>query len=108
MELTQLTAQIYEVAQRLQKSTGEIYKLAQTKAHTERDYRMELSKEILRLRAEGIPATLIGDMARGNVAELKFKRDIADGQYKSSIEALEALKSSLTAYQTICKYQEDI
>ena len=108
MEKIQLNQELYEVAQRLQKAPAEIYKLARKRAVTERTYRLNLSQEIVRLRDAGTPATIINDMARGNIADIKFQRDLADGQYRASIEALEALKSQLMALQTIAKYQSEI
>lgn len=50
-------------------------------AEAERAYRSALAAEIVKLRAEGMAATACGDVARGNpaVADLKFKRDIAEG-----------------------------
>lgn len=108
MELITLTNEIYQVSQRLSAATNEIYKLANKRAVTERTYRLNLAKEITKLRAEGLPATLINDLARGNIAEIKFQRDLAEGQYRSAVEALEALKSQLSALQTISKYQSEV
>lgn len=108
METIQLNKEIYDVAQRLQKAAAEIYKLANKRAVTERTYRLHLAQEIVKLRAEGIPSTIINDLARGNVADDKFQRDLADGQYRAAIEAMEALKSQLMALQSIAKYQSEI
>lgn len=108
MELLKLTQEIYTVSQRLSNAAGEVYKLANKRALTERTYRIELAKEMFRLRDEKISVTLIPDLARGNTAESKFQRDLAEGQYKASIEALDALKSQLTALQTVTRYQTDI
>ena len=40
---------------------------------------------MLRLRAEGVPVTIISDLCRGNekIADLKLKRDIAETLYES-------------------------
>lgn len=103
-----LTQEMYDISQRLSKSTSEIYKLAHNQAETERIYRMELSKEIFRLREDKLPATLIPDLARGNISDLKFDRDLAEAKYKAAIEALKALNSQLSGLQTVCKYQSDI
>ena len=40
-------------------------------------YRKELAVEIEKLRTEGLPATLIHDLSRGHLAQLRYKRDIA-------------------------------
>ncbi|OSA65645.1 hypothetical protein B2H87_17540, partial [Clostridium botulinum] len=53
-------------------------------------------------------ATLIPDIARGNVAELKFKRDVAEVTYKSCKDMLQGLQAELSGYQSILRVQEDI
>lgn len=108
MELHQLTQMMMETSRRIDKATKEIFKMAKEKAHTEYEYRQALSQEIAKLRAENLPVTLIADMARGNVAELKLKRDLADAMFKSAIESLKALQSELSGLQTVCKYQDEI
>ena len=52
-------------------------------ANRERNYRVALSKAILRGRAEGYPATLLLDICRGliDVSEARFQRDIAHAYY---------------------------
>jgi hypothetical protein len=63
--------------------TAEQFLISTTKdyALAERAYREALAKRILELRAEGMAVTACGDVARGDkhVADLKFKRDVADG-----------------------------
>lgn len=107
-ELMKLTKEIYNVSQRLQKASTELYKLSREMAEAEKLYRMELSKEITRLRSDGVSVTLIPDIARGNVAHLKHERDLAESIYKSAIESKRAIESQLSALQTICKYQEEL
>lgn len=108
MELLKLTEEIYTISQRLNAAASEVYKLGNKKALTERTYRIELMQAIMTLKAEKTAATLIPDLARGITAESKFQRDLAEVQYKSAIEALDALKSQLTALQTVTRYQTDI
>jgi len=52
--------------------------------------------------------TLIGDVARGNVADLKFNRDLAEQTYKASRDMLQALSNELSAMQSILKVQSKI
>lgn len=108
MELHQITAEIYEISKRLDKATRALYKLGLEKAETERVYRMKLAQEMLALRAEGMPAAMIADVARGNLSDLLFQRDAAEAKFKAAIESLDALKSQLTALQSILKYQEQV
>lgn len=108
MELHQITNEIYAISQRLDKATKALYKLGLEKAETEREYRMRLAQEMLTLRAEGMPAAMIADVARGNLSDLLFKRDAAEAKFKAAVESLEALKSQLSALQSILKHQEQI
>lgn len=108
MELQTLTEEIYRVSKRLERASKALYKLGEEKAETERIYRMRLAQEMLSLRAEGMPATLINDVARGNVSDLLFQRDAAEARFKAAIESLSALQSQLSALQSIVKHQEDI
>lgn len=108
VELIELTQEMLAVSRRIDKASKEIFKLAKNKAEFEKTYREELAKEIVKLRAEGVQATLIPDLARGKVAYLKFERDLAKDTYKAGISALEAVKTQASVLQTITKYHEVI
>lgn len=72
------------------------------KAQTERDYKVRQAKEILKLKAEGYPATLIQDLVKGNeeVAELRLKRDIAESSYFVGLEAMNNLRIEIEILRT--------
>ena len=55
------------------------------KAEAERDYRIALAKRELELRANGIPVSILSDLARGTeeIAILKCNRDIAISTYEA-------------------------
>lgn len=108
MELTQITKEMYETTKRMEKASKQIFRLAINKADTERIYRTELSKEITRLRSEGVQATLIPDLARGKVAELKHDRDLALELHRSGLASLEMIKSQANVLQTISRYQSEV
>lgn len=73
---------------------SQLGKRGRKKAEAEYNYRIALAKEQLTLRVDGYPATLVGDLARGNhdVAKLKMHRDIAEIDYVASLEAVNAYK----------------
>lgn len=50
-------------------------------ADKERAYKIELAKEIVRLRGNGVAQTVAGDLARGTqeIADLRYERDLARG-----------------------------
>ena len=64
-------------------------------AQAEKDYKIKLREEALLLRStKGMPVTLINQIVFGipSVAELRFKRDIAEAVYKANQEAINTLK----------------
>lgn len=63
-------------------------------AKTERDYKVELAKEVVRLREDGVPVTLIQLRVHGTgeVSNLRFKRDLAQALYDTSKENINVLK----------------
>lgn len=66
-------------------------------AEAERVYRIALAEKILLLREGGLPATLIGDVARGDkdVARLKFERDCSQVVYDNAQEAVLCYKKQI-------------
>lgn len=107
MELQKLTNQMIETSARIDKATKEIHKMAKRQAQAEFEYRKALGQQITTLKAENMPVTLIADIARSNVADLKLERDLSEGLYKSSIESLRALQSELSGLQTVARYQDE-
>lgn len=63
-------------------------------AKAEREYKIELSKKVLQYRQEGTAVTLIDLIIYGDksVAELRFKRDVADTVYKTNLEHINSTK----------------
>lgn len=108
MELTEINQELFNISKRLDKASKNLYKLAKDKAESEFEYRKALMQEIVKLRDEGLPATLIADIARGKVADLKFKRDLAQDIFKSALSSLDAIKSQQTSLQSILKYQDNV
>ena len=63
-------------------------------AKAERDYKILLRQECLKLRDSGMAIGLIDKVCYGveSVAEARFKRDIAEAVYKANQEAINGLK----------------
>lgn len=108
MELQNICQEIYNVSKRLDKASRAIYALGEEKAETERIYRMRLAQEMLELKAGGMAATMIADVARGKVSDLLFQRDAAEAKFKAGIEALGAIKTQLSALQSILKNVQEV
>ena len=63
-------------------------------AQAERDYKVLLRQECLRLRDEGMAIGMIDKTCYGipSVAEARFKRDVAEAVYKANMEAINSVK----------------
>ena len=64
-------------------------------AEAERDYKITLRQEALKLRAEkGMPVTLIQQVVYGvpEVAEKRFNRDVKEAIYQANQEAINSIK----------------
>lgn len=108
MELIKIGEEIFNTCKRISEGTNKIYKFGTSYADAEKTYRIALAKEIMILREQKIPATLVGDIARGNLADLKYKRDFAEMQYKTSRDMLNALQSELSGLQTLYNKQTEV
>lgn len=86
-ELNLKSAQLDTAIKQL-RNTGREYAEAYT------NYRMELAKELVKLKDQGYAITLAGDIARGKpqIARLKFDEIAKEAIYKANQEAILALK----------------
>jgi len=63
-------------------------------AEAERDYKILLRQECLKLRAEGMAIGMIDKTCYGiqSVAEARFQRDVKETIYKANLEAIQSIK----------------
>jgi hypothetical protein len=101
MDQVSYSERIEALITRLDEAQRYLYKQAREKAESERVYRMDLAKEILRLRAEGQPVAIVGDIARGSCADEKFQRDFAESRFRATLEAVEIIKVQISALQSL-------
>ena len=66
-------------------------------AEAERDYKITLRQEALRLRAGDMPVTLINNIIYGidEVADKRFKRDVEQANYDANKEHINVTKLKL-------------
>lgn len=92
---------ISDIQMLMEELTISIRKLKQTGnalAEAERDYKITLRQEALKLRIEkDMPVTLINQIIFGvpEVAEKRYKRDIAETMYQANQEHINATKLKL-------------
>ena len=106
--LTEVVKLMLTVQQRLANASKELFRLATAKAEAEREYRIELSKQILILKSEGKPATLISDIARGLTADKKFERDKADSMFAAARDSVSALQTEASLLKSIYERQTEV
>lgn len=108
IETTDITQAIWNSAKRIEKGVDILTSKAKAYVEAERTYRVALATEIVKLKTDGMPVTIINDVARGNVADLKFNRDLAEEEYKTCKEMLEGLRAELTGLQSILRVQTEV
>lgn len=83
--------------QELEISIRSLRKTGQKYAEAERDYKILLRQEVLKLRDEGQAIGVITLTCYGipSVAEARFKRDTAEAIYKANQEAINSIKLQL-------------
>lgn len=86
-ELQQKTKQL-DTSIRLLRKSGTDF------AEAERDYKVLLRTECLKLRDGGMAIGMIDKTCYGipSVAEARFKRDVAETVYKANLEAINSIK----------------
>lgn len=89
-----LTEELKEKNEELTQSIRLLRKNGEALAKAERDYKVRLRQEALKLRAGDMPVTLIQQIVYGieEVAELRYKRDIAQAMYDANKEAINTFK----------------
>ena len=86
-----------ELEKKIQELNVSLKKLRETGteyAEAERDYKITLRQEALKLRSGDMAITLIDKVVYGvkEVADKRFKRDVKEAIYKSNQEAINVLK----------------
>lgn len=80
--------------QMLEASLNTFRKNGEASAEAYRDYHILKTKGMLRLKEMGYPATLIPELVKGltDVADAKFKSDVAEVVYQANKEAINVYK----------------
>ena len=81
----------------LSQSIKSLKRTSEAYAKAEMDYKILLRQECLKLRDDGMAIGMISLTCYGipSVAEARFKRDIAEANYKANQEAIQSYKLQL-------------
>lgn len=91
----ELINELNDMCAKLTVSGRQLAKYGRERAEAERDYKICLREEALRLRTtKDMPVTLIDKVVYGvpEVAEKRFRRDVADTMYETCRESINVLK----------------
>lgn len=95
-------AELWELRRTLDKALDSKRASGFQLAENQRDYKVAKAQAILRLRAEGVPATLIRDLVAGDetVSDLCLARDCAQVTYDTEQEVINAVKKNIGIVQS--------
>ena len=90
----ELYTELQSKTQQLDRSIKQLRTSGTEYAQAERDYKVLLRQECLKLRDEGMAIGMIDKVCYGipSVAEARFKRDVAEAVYKANLEAINSIK----------------
>lgn len=90
----ELDLELVQKNKQLEASIKELRKSGTAYAQAEKDYKVLLRQECLKLRDEGMAIGMIDKTCYGipSVAEARFKRDVAEAVYRANMEAINTLK----------------
>lgn len=93
--------QLAALIQQLNTSIKQLRHTGGDYAEAERDYRIMLSEEILRMEAEGRPVTNLYNIARGKqkVADAKYRQIATEAIYRANLEAVQSIKLQIKVLQ---------
>lgn len=90
--------EIAKLLRQLEEKTKELKIRGIKRAKAEKEYKVALNKEALRMRVElDYPVTLIDKVVHGSdaVADLRFKRDVAESVYNCTLEEINYIKTKI-------------
>lgn len=89
-----LYKELQEKTEHLDMAIKQLRKDGTRYAQAERAYKVKLREEILKLRDEGYAIGIIDKTCYGipSVADLRYKRDIAEMTYKACQDAIQSIK----------------
>ena len=96
-----LALELQDKLEKLNISINELRKSGTSYAQAEKEYKITLSQECLKLRNEGMAIGMIDKVCYGLpiVAEARFKRDVAKVKYQANLEAINTFKLEIRIIQ---------
>ena len=102
-----LAIEINEKTKELSYAIKMMERYAREIAQNEKDYKIALRQEALKLRSSNMAVTLIDKVVYGvpEVADKRFKRDVAVAMYETAKENINVLKTNIRILETQYKIE---
>ena len=102
-----LVNEINDLTKELSYAIKMMERYAREKAQNEKDYKIALRQEALKLRSSNMAVTLIDKVVYGvpEVADKRFKRDVAVAMYETAKENINVLKTNIRILETQYKIE---
>ena len=93
----ELYAELQAKTRQLEASIRQLRQNGTAYAQAEREYKVLLRQECLKLRDDGMAIGMIDKVCYGvpSVAEARFQRDVCEAVYKANLEAIQSVKLQL-------------
>lgn len=90
----ELINQLNDLSVKLRESVSYMRRAGENYARAQNAYKTAINQEYLKLRADGMPVTMISQIVHGqpDVAPKLLERDISEALYKTAQENIQAIK----------------
>ena len=80
--------------------------LVKKRAEAERVYLVAVAQKTLLFKKDGMAATLIDKLVKGDVmvSELKWEYDVADGVEKACLNSIKDIRSAIETYRSLLSW----
>ena len=97
--LAELAAEVRRLSERIDAGVQALHAAAHQSAHAEHAYRLEKARQWLQVRDGTVPERQA--QVDGECADLRLRRDLAEGERMAALEALRSRRTQLSAVQSI-------
>ena len=94
-----------EKQRNLASKNDEYMDFVEIRAKREREYSKIVSEQIISLRLESTPVTILKDIAKGGVvADMKYELDVAIGVERACLNQIKILTSQIDTYRSLLSW----
>ena len=108
MEIKDIASEIEKKIRELEAGRKIIGQRAEAKAIAIAEYDKVLAIEILKLRMDGTPISIIEKIAKGNCWEARLELEKAEGMYKAATSGMSSLETEVCAWQSIFRHLDNL